>query len=489
MSQKSSKINESIISGALKFSISSWANLIIGPLAIVITTRLLSPDTYGIVNLFIAFADVLMYIIALGFDGALIRFYNEPPLHDTRNQLMYKCITISIAFGIVFGLLAVLLLGDLLSSTVFGFSSRVIIALVFIYALERLILRYLNISFRMAFNSLQFNIQNILNNCLMRLLVILGAFFLTDSLYIVATISIGYAFLVMTYLLIQKNQIMPYSDTGRLNFSLSLRGYGEYIKYAFFSAPTYIINYANTFLSLQIIRFFCGTYFVGIFSSASVFGSIVAALSGGFSTYWMAYVYKNYSRDQNRIKKMHSFVLLFAIVMASLFVVFRDVLFLFIGADYHESKSFYSLLLIAPLCNFIAVTTIVGIGISKKNHLQLITTILAIVLNLVLSFFLIQTAGVIGAAIANAVSSMVQFFLNSFFGQRYYSTIEKKTKSIVGIVLLIVILVLPALFSDMFVLLLAVLFVDFLAAGIFIHEIKRIGFLVCKKFKEMSAEL
>ncbi len=486
MSRNSAEKSESIVSGVLKFSVSSWANLVIGFLSVTITTRLIAPDTYGVVNLFIAFADVLMYVITLGFDGALIRFFNEPPSHDTKNQLIYKCITISIAIGILFGLLAVFLLGDLLSSAVFGFPSRVIIALVFIYALERLMLRYLNICFRMEFNPFQYNIQNILNSCLMRVLVITSAFFLTDSLYIVATISIGYAFTGVVYLLIQRNQFIPYSDTGKLSFSLSLRGYSEFLKFAFFSAPTYIINYANSFLALQIIQSFCGTYLVGIFSSTSMFSSIVSALSGGFSTYWMAYVYKNYSQDQSRIRKMHAYVLVLAIAVASLFVIFRDVLFLFIGADYHESKSFYSLLLITPLCNFIAVTTIVGISISKKNYLQLIATIIAIALNLTICLFLVPIVGVSGAAIANAFSGMAQFLINSFFGQRYYLSIEKKAKSIIGVVLLVVILILPVLFSDMAILLPLVFFIDFLAAGIFFQEIRGINLLVRKKIKGMN---
>lgn len=483
MLEETAKKSESLVSGVLKFSISSWANLIIGFLSIVITTRLLAPETYGFINLFIAFADVLMYVIALGFDGALIRFYNEPPSYDSKNQLMYKCITISIVVGVVFGLIAMFLLGDVLSSSIFGFPSRILIALVFIFALERLILRYLNINFRMAFNSFQYNIQNILNNCLIRILVIFGAFFLTGGLYIVATICIGYFFIVVAYLYIQKSQVLPYSDTGKLNFSLSLRGYGEYIRFAICNAPIYIINYANTFLSLQIISLFCGTYFVGIFSSASIFGSIVSALSGGFSTYWLAYVYKNYNSAQARIKKMHDYVVICAVLLASLFVAFKDLIYLFLGSGYYESQAFYSLLLISPLLNFVAATTGVGIGISKKNYFQLITNIVAIILNMSICLFLVPQLGVSGAAIANAFAGVVQFLMNTFFAQRCYSSIGNQLKSFIGMVLLVGILILPALFSEVLTLLPILILIDVVVAVLFSKEIKTIVFFLVSSLR------
>ena len=474
---------ESIVSGVLKFSISSWANLIIGFLSIVVTTRLLAPDTYGFINLFIAFSNVLMYVISFGFDGALIRFYNEPPSQDTKNQLLYKCITMSIVVGVAFGIIAVFLLNDLLSSVIFGFPSRVLVALVFIYALECLILRYFNISFRMTFNSLQYNIQNIINSSLMRILIIVSSFFFANVVYYALVIAIGYGFVVVMYLIIQKNQILPYAANGKLNFSLSLRGYSEYLKFALFNAPIYVINYANTFLSLQIIRSFCGVYSVGIFSSASLFSSIVSALSGGFSTYWLAYVYKNYDREQARIKKMHSYILLCAIILASLFVIFRDVVYLFIGNDYHESKVFYSLLLVTPILNLIVVSTQVGIGIAKKNQFQLITTVVTILTNIGACILLIPAFNVTGAAIASAISGLLQFALNTWFGQKNYSSIDSQSKSLFAIGLLLLILVLPVFFLDLSILIPSVLMLDLLALVVFRQEAIEALLFVRKVFK------
>lgn len=56
-------------------------------------------------------------------------------------------------------------------------------------------------------------------------------------------------------------------------------------------------------MSQQIIREEIDAHALGIFASVSMFISILTAVQGGFSTYWSAYVYKNYSEEDSKIKK------------------------------------------------------------------------------------------------------------------------------------------------------------------------------------------
>ena len=47
-----SKNNESFLSSIFKFSISTWVNFIIGFFSSFISTRIVSPDIYGLFNIF-----------------------------------------------------------------------------------------------------------------------------------------------------------------------------------------------------------------------------------------------------------------------------------------------------------------------------------------------------------------------------------------------------------------------------------------------------
>lgn len=103
---------ESLTLGILKYSISTWINLIVGLLSVVVTTRLINPHDYGLITIFISSTAFLMYILTLGLDSAFIRFYNDPPKGNTQNQLLYKCLFISTVFCCIAGLLVFFLLAQ-----------------------------------------------------------------------------------------------------------------------------------------------------------------------------------------------------------------------------------------------------------------------------------------------------------------------------------------------------------------------------------------
>ena len=122
---------ESVLEGILKYSVSTWTNLVVGFLSVVITTRLLTPETYGLISLFYSISNVMMYILTLGMDGALIRFYNEPPGNDTKEQLIYKNIGLGTIICLLWGVIGTLLFGCQISNYVFGICSRILTGMLF----------------------------------------------------------------------------------------------------------------------------------------------------------------------------------------------------------------------------------------------------------------------------------------------------------------------------------------------------------------------
>lgn len=462
----------SLFRGIINYSISTWVNLVVGFCSVLLTTRLLCPEVYGLVTMFYTITSVLMYIIMLGIDGALIRFYNEPPENNTVNQVIFKSIVLSTLTSILIFSLVFTFASKDFSSILFGIPSRLLTGLVFLYTFCQIIFRYLNISFRMSFRTTKYNVQNILITSLSRLLVIMAAIYTTGFVCIVIILTIGVTSVLFFYLIVQREEIIPIRTDGVLDFSLSLKGYSQFLRYAFFSAPTYIVTYLNLYLGQQIVISTLGAYALGIFASTGAFNQLLAAFRGGFSTYWAAFVFKNYKNEQMKIIQMHNYIVLVSILLSTFMVVFRDVLFLAIGNEFHESKKFFSLLLVLPILTFVMETTDKGISLKNRNEIQLLTHVLSVLTNIFFTILLIKPYGLIGVALANAISGIVLYSMNTFFGQKYYKSITHMSKSIIGIIIILLVLIAPVIFYDVLYILLGVAIINIASFYVFRNELK-----------------
>lgn len=471
-SEISSKDN--IIAGILKYSISTWVNLLVGFISVIITTRILNPEVYGMVMIFFSSTNVLLYIATLGLDGALIRFYNNPPKGNTTTQLLYKSLVISSSYFFFLGTFCIYFFNSAISDFIFGVESLLLVVMLFAYTFFQITLRFLNISLRMSFKTIQYNIQNILINSFTRVLIIVAAIIIKKFSSIISVITIGIGLVLILYLFIQREEITPINSNGKKDFNLNLKHYSTYFKFALFSAPTYIVAFLNIFLGQQIIRSTLNAYSLGIFSSPGMFVSILTAIRGGFSTYWSAFVYKYYKVESNRIALMHDYIVVIAIAVASILVVFRDFIYLFIGANFHESKQFFSLLLVMPILNLVVETTDKGIAIAMKNDITLISHLVSVMINVVLCYFLIPLFGLKGAAYANATSAVFLFIISTIFGQKYYFSITNSKKSIIGIIIILMILIIPSIFSSIVPILIFTFFINILAIIIYNVEAKNI---------------
>ena len=455
------KKKESVINGVFKYSISSWINIIVGFISVVITTRIIKPETYGIVSVFLSAASFAMYILTFGMDGAFIRFYNDPPFGNTKNQVLYRITFYTSLLCCALGIIVIGPLYKLASGYIFGIESRFLVLMLVLYTYSQAIFRYLNISFRMGFRTKEYTIQNVLINCASRVIIIVAGSLTRNVYYIIMAMGVGVFLLMCMYIYIQRLELLPVDISGKRNYSVSLRGYGDFIKFSLLSAPSYFVIYFNGFMSQLIIKTLLGAHALGIFASCSMFNTIFSALQGGFATYWSAYVYKNYGTDRERIANMHDYILLFALICSSGLVIARDIIYLVIGKEYHESKGFFSLMLVASVFNLIRETTDKGLALAKRNEITLIANAISVVVNLAGGYLLIRCFGIKGAAYANAISAIVLYAIISYYGQKFYKSIKSVVRSVAMIILILMVMIVPSITEN-----LLVIFMTVFATGI-----------------------
>jgi len=150
-------------------------------------------------------------------------------------------------------------------------------------------------------------------------------------------------------------------------------------------------------------------------------------------------MFANYDKTQSLIKRMHDYICFFSILALSGFILMKDVLYLFIGSQFHASKPIFALVIAAPLFSMIGETTAYGISINKKAYLSLFSYLSYFILNLILSFIFVPIWGMFGAALALMLSALANLIIQTFFGQKYYKSVItlKRTAYTIGIIVIL----------------------------------------------------
>ena len=217
----------------------------------------------------------------------------------------------------------------------------------------------------------------------------------------------------------------------------SIADYKPVYRFALLSSPVFIITYLNSYLPQVIISNNLGDNVLGIYSAALLFCSAILVLSTGFTMFWSPYMYKNYKTKQETIKSIHDIVLFLCVLSLSLILIFNDFLYLFIGEAFRKNQNILGMLLIYPTTLIMVETVAYGISIKKKNEISLTIYFISTATNIILCFVLIKKYGLDGIAFASMISAIVQMILMTYFGQKYYRSINNISRTLFHIFVLI----------------------------------------------------
>jgi O-antigen/teichoic acid export membrane protein len=452
-------------------------NFIISIISVTIITRVFSPDLYGTLNMFNSASNVLMGVACLGLDSSFLRFYNEPPQGYDAKQLLVKCMGIPIAFLTVLSLLIVPLFYQQISDALFNKVSLVITILLCANALSLVVLNFFATCYRMRGDARNYTIQSVLLQFFSKCFVISAALVEPSTNIVITFNTIGIIILTVVYFLIQKKEVLP----KKINWSFT--NFTEVLQFAVLSWPIVMIIHLNTFLSQMVINWKLGAYSLGIYASAGIFIGIIGVIQNGFKTYWAAFMYAKYITEQEKIKKVHNYVLLFTIALLGIFIIFQNILYSLLGGNYQESRYFFTLILVYPLFQIIAETTAYGITIAKKIQYSLLINLLSAVINVVGCYVLLSYMGIIGAAVASMISALIYLLLSTIIGQKYYRSICQPVKTFMVIIMILVLSITNCIFVNQYILeMMIILGILFITAVSFKKEISEL-IIFLKKYK------
>lgn len=397
----------------------------------IVLTRITSEVFFGQINKFLTASYLVMSLICLGLDSAYVRFYYEPPENTNSKQLAWKCIFPALFAFILISSVIMYFRDHSILYPLIGGSGVFFTAAFVITVLSQFLNRFMTIYFRMSNKVMGFSVLTIVFAILTKTIFI-PTYYQTQKFE--NNIVLAAPFLAMFMLV-----FFAYNAKSMVSISYdSFSKYKRVYRYALFSSPVFVITYLNNYLPQVIISNNLGDNILGIYSAALLFCSAIQVLSMGFSTFWSPYMFRNYKREQNSIKKIHDIVLLVSVFVISSILIFNDFIYLFIGEAFRKNQNILGMFLIYPIVLIIVDTVAYGISIKKKNEISLIIYLISTVTNVALCFTLVSKYGLDGIAIASMISAVVQMALMTYFGQKYYSSINNISRTLIHMLVLII---------------------------------------------------
>lgn len=433
--------NHNSSSAFVTYTLVGILSAVISFVTMIILTRTATETFFGQINKFLTASNLVMSLACLGLDSAYIRFYYEPPENANSKQLAWKCmrpalfIFLLVSSFIIFfrnnsSLILLLGGGGLFFTTAFIFT-----------IFSQFLNRFLSIYFRMNSKVLNFSIVTIAFAVLTKTIFI-PIYYITPKFEEnIITAALFLTIFMFGYFLFNMKNMVEISSS-------SLADYRPVYRFAILSSPVFVITYLNSYLPQVIISSYLGDNVLGIYSAALLFCSAILVLSTGFSTFWSPYMYKNYKTAQDFIRKVHDVVLFASVLAMSLILFFSDFIYLFIGETFRKNQNILGMLLVYPIILIMVETVAYGISIKKKNEISLIIYFISTTTNVILCFILVSTYGLAGVAFASMISAIVQMILMTYFGQKYYRSINSIIKTLFHMLVLILSAILFYLFYD-----------------------------------------
>ena len=431
---------KSFIKKFVGFSLVTWVSFVITFFTAPVYTRIYLPDVLGKINIFNTYSNFFAILILIGLDHSFARFYLERPNDKSIRYLFSFC------FGTTYALLSGIIIlslpfSNFLSWELFGETDNLLLVLFFLSVFCMATLRYLNLSYRMEKNIKMFTIQGILMTLVSKVLYLCVGFWDASYKPALIVLTISHVLLAVVFLFIQRNRFQFYCTYDR-------RFTSEMFRYALPLVPVSILSWANNSIPQLVMQKTMDYYSIGIYTSAVALANVILVIQAGFNTFWVPYVYENYKTQTGQFLKVHRYLVCALTFCALLLVMSQDVVFLLLGENYRDAKSFFPFLILGPVCYIIGETTGMGINISKKTYWNIVVFVVSVIINIVLCLSLQNPLRVPGIAIATALAAISAMLLKTYIGERCYRIINGYKYMYMSTLLILLSAIVTFLFKD-----------------------------------------
>ena len=401
-----------LIKKFLSFSIGGYINLIIGFFIIPITTRMLSPEQYGVYSLLNVISQILVILCSLSMEQSFVRFFYEEE-EEKRGKLLYTTLFPFFILGVIF-FIFIFLFREKISIFIVGKNENII----WIYLIFSVFFRTLNIfSFLVIRMKQRGNLYSLIT-------VLLKVFEFIFILCLYPYFGNNYKTLIFAMLF--SNII-----TGIISILAELKIWNlknlknkcktTQKELIYFSVPLVLtmgLNWLFGSLDKITIKMFKDLGEVGIYSGAFKIVSLLTIIQSGFTTFWTPTALEHYSKnseDTQFYKKANDYLSLIFFLLGISILISRNIAGILLGKKFYESIYVMPTLIFIPIMYLISEKTMLGIGFKKKSKYFLYVSIIATKANFIGNMILVPYFGARGAAISTGIAYIVFFSSRTYF--------------------------------------------------------------------------
>jgi len=385
-------------------------------LANVVFIYLLSTSEYGIMALLPLIMTVMMPLLSLQLGASITRYYYK----------YLKSDEVSLFLGSVLSYMMIILCGlsifyvfcsELLWRVIFpeiSFVPYIVIAILITAAdsINRTYITVLQIK-------KQVKRYAIFNNCyiLFRVLFIIVAIYFNKTAY---SYYVAYLCVVVTFV-----PISLYLLKSDVIWNLRKQYVIEAFKYASYILPVSIFIIANTFIDRHVIMKQLDMNSVGVYSAGVNVGQIIYFMAMVFNVAFLPFFMQAYEEDTNtfskRIEPVYRIIFFVLNIAAFLLTVLSPLLVYVLPVTFHDAIK------VVPFIAFLGVgqglyqlyTNILSLDVEMLRF-KILGVIISLLINIPLSYYLVNIMGIIGAA----ASSLLCMYISAFV----YKLIVYKSK-------------------------------------------------------------
>lgn len=409
----------------LSFSMGNWIVLIISLVSTPIMTRILSPEDYGTLSLFLIVINLFNIISLLGIDQSFIRFYYESDIVRRQFMLNIAILVSSTVFILIILLMA--LTKPFSTYFLLGTNDNLIFIVFCLVLLVSIYNRYNYVLLRMEQKGKLYSLLQVIQK-LIDFTAFLGLYYIfikEDINLYLAVYSYAIASIVVFLVgLIINNKVWINTLKQAIETKFDFKMVKDLIYYGIPLSITVLITWVFQFVDRMILNHYAGVYEVGIYMAAFKLVAIISIIQTSFTTFWVPLSNQRFvqnSNDKEFFEKMFSKVLYAMIGIGLLVILFKDVLVIFFGQDFASAVDLIPMLILVPITYTLSEITVVGINFFKKTKFHIYISLIACLVNVLGLLALVPLYGAQGAAISTGITYVLYFLIRSYVGLKLFS--------------------------------------------------------------------
>ncbi len=390
-----------LLSNTIIFGIGTFGSKILVFLLMPLYTSVLKKSDFGIVDLIIQTSNLLIPIVSLGIANAVIRFGLDRSIKKS-DVFSIGLVTILLGFGIFLVLIPVLHRITYISDY-----TALIYIFVFMSCLRTLCSQFVRAKEYVrlyALDGVLSTITIIIFNVLFLVVLKLGI-----TGYVLAIVISD---LLSTIFLFFSANLKRYVKLKNINRDLAK----AMLKYSIPLIPATIFWWITNVSNRFIVAYSLGSEANGLFAASYKIPTIVVLISNIFMDAWQMSAVS----DDDKASRARFFSKVFNVYQSVLFLCASGIVLfsklitkILVSNAYYPSWQYIPFLVMAT--TFSCLVTFLGsvYMVEKKSILTLSTTVVGAVVNVILTFLLIQKYKVNGAAFATFISYLIVFLLRA----------------------------------------------------------------------------